>query len=174
MPGNTSLPRLFLRKMPIVPDSSPRRDWATLLACRGAALARLGRDREAVEAVRQAVGVTAGLLTEGGPSPRSPRSLASLWADAAELLGSLEPCYLYDLACRLALASTLPGEDGRPDPADQAVLLLRCSVAVGFDNPHKLRTDPALETLRKRDDFRNLVRDVEARLKGGEDAPPNH
>ncbi len=166
-PGNPNSFRLFLRKMPIIPDRSLHRDWAMLLACRGAALARLGRNREAVEAVRQAVGVTAGLLTEGGPSLRSPRSLASLRADVAELLGSLEPCYLYDLAGRLALASTLPGEDDRPDPADQAVLLLRCSVAVGFDNAHKLRTDPALEPLRKRDDFRNLVRDVEARLKGG-------
>jgi tetratricopeptide (TPR) repeat protein len=173
-PGNTSLPRLFLRKMPIVPDRSLRRDWATLLACRGAALARLGRSREAVEAVRQAVGVTAALVSEGGPLPRSPRSLASLWADVAELLGRLEPCYLYDLACRLALASTLPGENGRPGPADQAVRLLRCSVAVGFDNPYKLRTDPALEPLRKRDDFQKLVRDVEARLQGGEGAPPNH
>ena len=161
--------------MPIVPDSvAAPRSGPLLLARRGAALARLGRVEEAVEAVRQAVGITRASSPGSGPLLRSPRSLASLWADVAELLGRLEPCYFYDLACHLALASTLPGENGRPDAADQAVWLLRCSVAAGFDNPHKLRTDPALEPLRKRDDFQKLVRDVEARLQGGEGAPPNH
>jgi hypothetical protein len=85
----------------------------------------------------------------------------------------MEPCYLYDLACYLALASTLPGKNGRPDPADQAVRLLCCSVATGFDNLHKLRTDPALEPLRKREDFQKLVHDLEARTPGRKDATQN-
>jgi hypothetical protein len=33
-------------------------------------------------------------------------------------------------------------------------------IASGFDNPHRLDTDPALEPLRKRGDFQKLVRDL--------------
>ena len=53
-------------------------------------------------------------------------------------------------------------EPGIPDPAGEAVQALRDYVASGFDNPHKLRTDPALEPLRKRDDFQKLLRELEA------------
>ena len=60
-----------------------------------------------------------------------------------------------------------------PDPAGRAVQALRDYVASGFDNPHKLRTDPALEPLRKRDDFQKLVRDLEARVQGRKDTPLN-
>jgi hypothetical protein len=95
-----------------------------------------------------------------------PASPASVWSFLAEELYRQEPCYLYDLARQLALASTLPGDTGIPDPAGQAVGALRDYVASGFDNPHKLRTDPALEPLRKRDDFHKLVRDLEARAQG--------
>src|SRR5262249_53806279 len=81
-------------------------------------------------------------------SPPPPASLASLGAFLPTLLWPVDPCHLYDLACHLALASTLPGENGRPGAADQGVALLRCCVASGFDNLHLFRTDPALEPLR--------------------------
>ena len=77
-----------------------------------------------------------------------------------------EPCYLYDLACHLALASTLPGQTLRPDPAGRGVQALRDLVASGFDNRHKLRTDPRLSPLRQRADFRKLV--LELRTQAGE------
>jgi tetratricopeptide (TPR) repeat protein len=172
-PGQHESLQAFLRTRPIFPDSSLHRQWAMLLDRRATALARSGRRAEAVEAVRQAVGITSSLLFGSGPLLRSPGSAASLWAAIAEWLGRLEPCYLYDLACHLALASTLPGANGWPNPADQAVWLLRGSVASGFDNPHKLRTDPALEPLRKREDFRKLVRDLEARDQARKGAPRN-
>src|SRR5262249_36597286 len=155
----------FLRTRPIFLDKSLHRQWAALLALRGAALARVGRGAEAVGAVRQAVGITAGIVCGDRPF-YLPASVASLWAFLATLLWPAESCHLYDLACHLALASTLPGENSRPDPADQAVRLLRCCVASGFDNPHQFRTDPALEPLRERKDFQNLVRHLEARSPG--------
>jgi hypothetical protein len=89
------------------------------------------------------------------------------------LLWPQESCHLYDLACHLALASTLPGEEAKPSVADQAVWFLRCSVASGFDNFQKIRTDPALEPLRNREDFQKLVQDLEARSPRRKDAPEN-
>jgi hypothetical protein len=85
----------------------------------------------------------------------------------------VEPGQLYDLACHLALTSTLPGETGSADLAEQAVQALRCCVASGFDNLHQLRTDSALAPLRKRQDFQKLVRDLEARRPGRKDASQN-
>jgi hypothetical protein len=148
--------------MPVVPDHSLHRQWSMLLARRGAALARLGRDAEAVEAVRQAVGITAGILWGDRPFHPPPTSLESLWAFLPALLWPAESCHRYDLACHLALASTLHGYNGKPDPAEEAVRALHWCVASGFDNLHRLRTDPALEPLRKRKDFWKLVRDLEA------------
>jgi hypothetical protein len=166
---NTESLGSHLRKMPIVPDASLQRDHARLLACWGAALSRLGRGQEAGEAVRQAVGLTAGLVWGDRPFHPPPASLASLGTLLPTLLWPAESCHLYDLACHLALASTLHG----PEPAEQAVRALRCCVAAGFDNLLLLRTDPALEPLRKREDFQKLVHDLEATSPGGKDATPN-
>jgi hypothetical protein len=163
----------FLRQMPILPERSLQRQWAVLLARRGAALARVGRGAEAVKAVRQAAAITTGILCGDRPFHPPPVSPASLWTFMPTLLWPAEPRHLYDLACHLALASTLPVENGRPDPADQGVLLLRSCLASGFDNLHQLRTDPALEPLRKRPDFQKIVRDLEARGPGRKDVPEN-
>jgi hypothetical protein len=89
------------------------------------------------------------------------------------LLWPSESCGLYDLAGHLALASTLSSENGKSDFADQAVWWLRSSVASGFDNPHKLRTDPALEPLRTREDFQNLIHDLESKSLRRKDVPEN-
>src|SRR5262249_15395614 len=61
-PGSPSSLRSILRKMPIVPDRSLHRDWARLLACRGAALSRVDQGPEAVKAVQQAVAIAAGIV----------------------------------------------------------------------------------------------------------------
>ena len=129
----------------ICPDDSLHRQW-------GAAPSAAGGPRwtvsagaeEAVEDVRQAVGVTEALVFGGGSLPSSASS-----ASAASFLTmwflQLEPCHSYDLACHLALASTLSGDAGSLDPAGRAVLVLRCCAVSGFDNTHQLRSDPALD-----------------------------
>ncbi len=165
--------QFYLQRTAIVPDNALHRQWALLLARRGAALARLGRGAEAVEAVQQAVRITAGILSGNRPVQFPPASPAALWTFLPTLLWPLETCDLYDLACHLALASTLPGANGRPDAAEQAVAALRCCIASGFDNLHQLRTDPALEPLRKREDFQKLVHALEASRPGRKDATAN-
>jgi eukaryotic-like serine/threonine-protein kinase len=116
-----------------------RRVWAELLARKGEALARTGKGADASKAIRQAVEITEDLCKQ-------------------------EPCCLDDLAHHLTLASTLPGTAGVSNAADRAVKALRDYIASGFDNPYKLRHDPRLEPIRKRDDFQKLVKDLETRL----------
>jgi hypothetical protein len=94
---------------------------------------------------------------------------ASVWSFFAGELVRQEPCYLYDLAGYLALASTLPKDAGLTDPAGRALEALHAYAALGFDNPHLLRTDPALEPLRKRSDFHNLVHALEVRASERKD-----
>jgi tetratricopeptide (TPR) repeat protein len=157
---------------PLVPESLElRRRWAALLAQRGRALVQLRRGGEAVEPVSKAIRMTGELLHGGGEVRCPPASPASVWCFLAEELYRQEPCYLYDRACYLALASTLDRAAGNPDPAGEAAQDLRDYVASGFDNPHKLRTDPALEPLRKRDDFQKLLRELEVVPPGREQTP---
>ena len=112
-----------------------RRVCAELLARKGEALARTGKGADASKAVRQSI-------------------------EICEDIAKQEPCYLYDLAHHLTLASTLPGEDAQA-LTDRAVKALADFIASGFDNPYKLRTDSRLEPLRSREDFRRLVSDLE-------------
>jgi hypothetical protein len=144
------LPRIEKLVQDDKPDSSPssqldsrnymiRRVGAELLARGSEALAKTGKVADAGKAVRQAIEVT-------------------------EDLSKQEPCYLYDLAHYLCLASTLPGAEGGPGFAERAVKALRDYIASGFDNPYKLRHDPRLEPLRKRNDYQKLVRDLEAKV----------
>ena len=151
-------------------DLELRRQWAVLLYRRGAALAGLGRGPEAVKAARQAIALTEGLLRGENELRCPPASPVSVWSFFAGELARQEPCYLYDLACQLSLASTLPGNAGLADPAGQAVLALRDLIASGLDNAYKLRADRALDPLRQRPDFQKLVRDLEARARRKEPA----
>ncbi len=82
-----------------------------------------------------------------------PSSWPAVWQVLALQAYRSEPCYLYDLACCLALASTLPEQTLEPDPAGRAVQILHDLVASGFDNPHKLQTDPRLSPLRQAPTF---------------------
>jgi hypothetical protein len=72
-----------------------------------------------------------------------------------------EPCYQHDRARHLALASTLPGA-GVPDPAGQAVQALRDLAASGFDHADQLRRDERLAPLRGRQDFKDLLDQLQA------------
>ena len=95
-----------------------RRVWAELLARKGEALAKTGKGADAGKFLLQAIEITEDLCKQ-------------------------EPCYLYDLARHLILASTLPGSAGVANPADRAVKALDDYIASGFDNPYKLRHRPA-------------------------------
>lgn len=117
-----------------------RRVLSELLSRKGEALARTRKLPDAIKAVRQAI-------------------------EICDDISKQEPCYLYDLAHHLTLASTLPGMEGGSQFADRAIKALADFVASGFDNPYKLRHDPRLEPLAKREDFQKLVRDLEAKLK---------
>ena len=130
------------RSMPPEIDSRNyfiRQAWAELLARKGEALARTGKPTDAAKAIRQAIEIIEDLCKQ-------------------------EPCYLDDLAHHLTLASTLPGIAGIDHAADRAIKALSDYIASGFDNPYKLRHDPRLEPLRKRDDFQKMVKDLETRL----------
>ena len=156
---------IFFRKpRPFVPEAAELcRRWADLLARKGAALARLGRDDAAREAVQQAVALTEGLLRGDGEPQCPPTSPESVWSFLAGELARQEPSCQYGLACRLALASSLPDHAGRDDPAGRAVQALRGLIVSGFDNAYRLRT-PRPDPLRRRPDFGKLVGDLEARV----------
>ena len=117
-----------------------RRVLAELLARKGEALAKTGKGADASKAIRQAI-------------------------EIVEDISKQEKCYLYDLARHLTLASTLPGSAGVTNPLDRAIKALGEYIASGFDNPCKLRTDPRLQPLRKREDFQKLVHDLEIKVK---------
>jgi hypothetical protein len=51
--------------------------------------------------------------------------------------------------------------------ARRAVELLREAVARGFKDVHELKTLPDYDPLRRRDDFKKLLQDVEDRAKTG-------
>jgi hypothetical protein len=168
-------PKAVFRR-PLVPPSC--RLWqqeAELLALKGAALARTGQAREALDATREAIARAEQAVRGEACVFCPPWSWSSAWpVIAAELFRqNPEPCHLYDLACHLALASTLSGPPGGNATADRAVQALRHHVASGFDNVHKLRSDPRLEPLRKREDFGKLVHDLAARSPGRKDASQN-
>jgi len=116
-----------------------RQVWAELLARKGEALAKTGKGADASKAIRQAIEITEDLCKQ-------------------------EPCYLYELAHHLTLASNLPASAGVSNAADRAVKTIGEYIASGFDNPYKLRHDPRLDPLRKRDDFQKLVKELEIRL----------
>ena len=116
-----------------------RQVLAELLSRQAEALAKLGKPADAAKSIRRAI-------------------------EVIEPFTKPEPCYLYDLAHHLTLASTLPASAGVDHAAERAIKALRDSIASGFDNPYKLRHDPRLEPLRTRDDFQKLIKDLETRL----------
>lgn len=68
-----------------------------------------------------------------------------------------DPARLYEVACDLALSAGQQDGDGRERTAALAVETLRQASAAGFKDVRKLQTDPALASLRDRNDFRQLL-----------------
>ena len=147
-------------------DYELHRVWAELLARKGEVLARMGQVPAAAACVSKAVAIAEELVQGDRDILCPPSSWPAVWQVLALQAYRRETCYLYDLACCLALASTLPGQTLEPDPAGRAVQVLRDFVAAGFDNPRKLQTDPRLAPLRQRADFRKLV--LELQVQAGD------
>jgi hypothetical protein len=83
-----------------------------------------------------------------------------------EIVGSISRLGLdpaadtYQTAC--ALAQCVPSA-GRDDPlrsADRAMATLCRAIAAGFHDPARIQTDPGLDSLRDRDDFRLPMMDL--------------
>jgi tetratricopeptide (TPR) repeat protein len=144
---------------------------------RAQALDRLGRHPEAVKDWDRALELNDTLAKE--PSVRRGRaqSLARAGEHAravaevnalAEVKG-VDGSTLYDLACVCALAADKVTGDTGPRLAEEyaarAVELLRHAVAKGYKNAAHVSEDKALDALRGRDDFKNLLAELKAKQK---------
>ena len=96
-----------------------------------------------------------------GPTPAWPSSIAATPGLRSEFTWFETAC------CRAALAG-LAGRDGSgvsaaeaSSEAGKAMALLKKAVGMGYRNADTFRTEPALEPLRNRDDFRLLMMDLE-------------
>ncbi len=67
----------------------------------------------------------------------------------------------FGLACARATLSAAAGRDGPVSSADRAMDDLRRAAPMGWRNPALYRYEPALGPLRARDDFRELMRDLD-------------
>lgn len=74
----------------------------------------------------------------------------------------------FECACAHATLAGLAGKEGSPVAADQsgaqadrAIELLRSSVSAGYRNVDSFRSEQALDPLRKRNDFTQLLEDLE-------------
>jgi eukaryotic-like serine/threonine-protein kinase len=83
--------------------------------------------------------------------------------------------HLYDLACTYSQAAAAAERDNKLSLAERGRLkaryanramdLLQRAIAQGWQNPELLRTDPDMEPMRAREDFRKLLADLEAKSK---------
>jgi serine/threonine-protein kinase len=99
------------------------------------------------------------------------RDSAQQAVGVGDKLATDDPAYLYDLACYRALRSSLL--DVKSKDADQtaaaAVEALSKAVAAGYDNVHKLKTDPRLDAVRQRAEFSNVLQQAQTKSKAGKE-----
>jgi serine/threonine protein kinase len=89
-----------------------------------------------------------------------------------ERLPTLTPGRRYNLACYRALLAGVAVDSGSgmtpaegEAAADQAMVALRQAVAGGWRNLANLKSDPDLDALRSRPDFRQLVKELETKSR---------
>jgi hypothetical protein len=138
-------------------------------ADRAEALDRLGRHADAQKDWDRAIDLTGGtapsyrcfrLLSEG----RTPEAVAAADELAAEK--DVQGNVLYALARVDALAAAHSADAGKGERyAARAVALLRQASERGYDPAARMKTDPALASLRKLKDFQKLLADLEAEAK---------
>ncbi len=180
-----SLLEALVQASPEVPLN--RDDLAAALNFTSDALRDLGRAGEASDRLAQAVA----LASAQPKAPAYPsrlaealRRLARLKLDAGDAAGAVADAHRavalleglpsrdggqwFGLACARATLSAAAGRDGpgpsageAPGPADGAMDDLRRAAPMGWRNPALYRYEPALGPLRARDDFRELMRDLD-------------
>jgi tetratricopeptide (TPR) repeat protein len=143
---------------------------------RALALNKLGRPAEAVRDWERAIelgesfkkmttfrlGRTLSLAQATGQHTKALAEANALADNKSE-----RPVDLYDAACYCAMASAAAKEDGEIATryANQAMALLRRAVETGQRSVELMKTDPGLDALRPRADFRKLLSEVEEKVK---------
>jgi serine/threonine-protein kinase len=158
-----------------------RNNWAINLSNLSQLQTDLGRYAEAEQSARTTIAVYEALAREVPSSSYYPRRVGwgygalgkvllkvgshgeglTMLRKAVELLEtSDESDDLYNLACTLALASTVsdPGEgpaaaERQRRDADRAVATIRRAISMGWADSHLLKNDPDFDALRARPDF---------------------
>jgi tetratricopeptide (TPR) repeat protein len=107
------------------------------------------------------------------------RAVANLRRAAKTLETSREAIYLYNAACCLSMASSIDDPTERTDAerqakrasdADLAVALLRKAIDHGLADLAMVQTDSDLNAIRMRQDFIEILREIEARAKSATSA----
>jgi serine/threonine-protein kinase len=173
------------RAHPNVPDYQG--DLGRNLGNRGMTLELAGRRAEALAAYREAVaalrraralapqlveyqvllGLHCGDVARLGRALGREEEAAAAVRERAQLWSG-RAAAVYQLAREQAVLAGRKGGDGAAGAAqqrlyaDQAVGLLRAALELGFADGDRLRTDPQLDGLRDRDDFRQLLADPAA------------
>jgi tetratricopeptide (TPR) repeat protein len=149
------------------------------------ALARHGRKEEARSAALQAIDRRRQALAKDERVSHHRRELAAHYGLLAALEGDLgrpeasaaaveeclaraydDPDLLYRAARQFARATAALGKgerEARRAYADRALVALRRATVAGFRDAERARTDPALEPLQARDDFRRWLAGLEDR-----------
>jgi tetratricopeptide (TPR) repeat protein/tRNA A-37 threonylcarbamoyl transferase component Bud32 len=148
-----------------------RRFLRNMYAGRAQALDRLGRHKDAAEDWDRAVplddGKRRGYFTSRGALSRGDHARAVALAREQAAASGATPKVAYDSACVCALAAAAVPDDPQlhEQYAARAVELLH--QAAGPEGAgvslKKVKTDEALDSLRGRDDFRQLLKELEAK-----------
>jgi serine/threonine protein kinase len=150
-------------------------------ARRARALGKVERHAEALDDLDRAIALDS--AASAAYKPRRARALAGLgWhSDAvavAEELGAskgLKAPEIYELACVFSVSARVAGKDPllslseREQLAEKyaarAVAMLHCAAQVGYRDTEQLNKDTDLDALRRREDFKRLIADLEANRK---------
>jgi serine/threonine protein kinase/tetratricopeptide (TPR) repeat protein len=135
---------------------------------RSLALLELDRPKEALADRERAIE----LDDTKNPSNRVARIATLVWlnehvkalAAVDELAATADTETLYDLACLCAVSQEKAAGHGAQaeNYAARAVKLLGQGLAMGLGDLTRLKTDPRLDLVRSRDDFRRLLKELEA------------
>jgi tetratricopeptide (TPR) repeat protein len=133
-----------------------RVDVADSLSSLGTVQRRAGLPAEAIESFHRAIELVEQLPT---PTPRNHYNLA---------------CYHAQLAgVATDAASGMTVEEGKVE-AEKAMAALRQAVGAGFNAVGRLRSDASLDTLRPREDFQKLLKELEAKASKTPEAAPRN
>jgi serine/threonine protein kinase len=145
-----------------------RAHWA-----RATARNLLGRHSEALHDYDKAIEFADGrvrpiLRVERAMTLARLKEFARATAEADAVAGARDAnaAVVYDAACVFAVCAGFAQEAGQADrQADRAVALLKRAVARGFKDVAHLKKDKALAALRARNDFRDLLKELEQKKK---------